>query len=81
MGLQKVFFALSILTSVGVLISTWIGAGIVPFLMYVAGIFISNSLGVATSAYLPFAVMCYTSVFFSIFYGITGIAVKKTAVI
>ena len=35
------------------------------------------TLGVETLDYLPWAVLCYTGFLFAIFYGFTGIGIKK----
>lgn len=35
------------------------------------------TLGVPTLSYLPWAVLCYTGFIFALFYGFTGIGIKK----
>lgn len=42
-----------------------------------AGAYMTATLGVETLKYLPWAVLCYTGFLFAIFYGITGIGIKK----
>lgn len=42
-----------------------------------AGAYMTATLGVETLDYLPWAVLCYTGFLFAIFYGFTGIGIKK----
>ena len=42
-----------------------------------AGAYMTATLGVPTLAYLPWAVLCYTGFLFALFYGFTGIGIKK----
>jgi len=52
------------------------GTVIVPLIPWsIAGVYMSATLGVSTLEYLPWAVMCYTSMIFAIIYGFTGFAI------
>lgn len=42
-----------------------------------AGAYMTATLGVQTLDYLPWAVLCYVGFLFAIFYGFTGIGIKK----
>ena len=42
-----------------------------------AGVYMATTLGVATLAYLPWAILCYTGVIFALIWGFTGIGIKK----
>ncbi len=42
-----------------------------------AGAYMTATLGVPTLSYLPWAVLCYTGFLFALFYGFTGIGIKK----
>ncbi|HEY9575120.1 MAG TPA: Na+/H+ antiporter NhaC [Lachnospiraceae bacterium] len=42
-----------------------------------AGAYMAKTLGVATLAYLPWAIICYTGVLFALLWGYTGIGIKK----
>ncbi|MDD4320274.1 MAG: Na+/H+ antiporter NhaC [Acidaminococcaceae bacterium] len=42
-----------------------------------AGAYMTATLGVPTLSYLPWAVLCYTGFIFALFYGFTGIGIKK----
>ena len=44
-----------------------------------AGAYMTATLGVPTLSYLPWAVLCYTGFIFALFYGFTGIGIKKLA--
>lgn len=43
----------------------------------VAGTYMATTLGVPTTQYLPYAVLCYGSMFFALFYGYTGLFIFK----
>ncbi|MGR6090136.1 Na+/H+ antiporter NhaC [Brevibacterium sp. CSND-B09] len=42
-----------------------------------AGVFMASALGVPTLEYAPWAVLCYSGVFFALLWGFTGFAVSK----
>lgn len=42
-----------------------------------AGVYMTSVLGVPTVQYAPWAVLCYTGVFFAILWGFTGFGIKK----
>lgn len=42
-----------------------------------AGVYMTSVLGVPTVQYAPWAVLCYTGVFFAIRWGFTGFGIKK----
>lgn len=44
----------------------------------VAGTYMATTLGVPTVSYLPWAVLCYSSMIFAIIYGYTGFGIAKT---
>lgn len=48
---------------------------LIPWTM--AGLFMSETLGVPTVEYLPYAIVCYTGVIFAILWGFTGIAIAR----
>lgn len=41
----------------------------------IAGVYMSGTLGVPTVEYAPWAIMCYTGIFFALLYGFTGFAI------
>ncbi len=43
----------------------------------VAGTYMATTLGVATIDYLPWAVLCYSSMIFAVIYGFTGFGITK----
>ena len=43
----------------------------------VAGTYMATTLGVPTTQYLPYAVLCYGSMFFALLYGYTGLFIFK----
>lgn len=52
------------------------GTVVVPILPWsIASVFISNTLGVSTLQYAPWAVMCYTGVLFALLCAFTGIGI------
>lgn len=54
------------------------GTCVVPLVPWaVAGTYMANTLGVSTVAYLPWAVLCYSSFVFAIIFGFTGLTMKK----
>jgi NhaC family Na+:H+ antiporter len=54
------------------------GTVINPLIPYgVSGVFMAGVLGVGVLDYLPFAVFCLISPLLSLFYGFTGISIKK----
>lgn len=54
------------------------GTCVVPLVPWaVAGTYMANTLGVSTVAYLPWAVLCYSSFVFAIIFGFTGLTIKK----
>ncbi|QIQ21239.1 Na+/H+ antiporter NhaC [Zophobihabitans entericus] len=42
-----------------------------------AGAYMAGTLGVATLSYLPWAVLCWSGIFFAMFWGFTGIGIAK----
>ena len=48
---------------------------LIPWTM--AGLFMSETLGVTTLEYLPYAIVCYTGLVFAIIWGFTGITIAK----
>lgn len=54
------------------------GTVIVPLIPWsAAGAYMSSTLGVSTLSYLPWAVMNYTGIIFSIIYAVTGFGITK----
>ncbi|MGI6467114.1 MAG: Na+/H+ antiporter NhaC [Sphaerochaetaceae bacterium] len=54
------------------------GTCVVPIVPWsIAGTFMAGTLGVSTIAYLPWAILCYTSFLFAILYGYTGFGIAK----
>ena len=54
------------------------GTCVVPLVPWaVAGTYMASTLGVSTLAYLPWAVLCYSSFVFAIIFGFTGLTMKK----
>jgi NhaC family Na+:H+ antiporter len=54
------------------------GTCVVPIVPWsIAGTFMAGTLGVSTFAYLPWAVLCYSSFIFAIIYGFTGFGIAK----
>ena len=54
------------------------GTCVVPLVPWaVAGTYMANTLGVSTVAYLPWAVLCYSSFVFAIICGFTGVTMKE----
>ena len=54
------------------------GTCVVPLVPWaVAGTYMANTLGVSTVAYLPWAVLCYSSFVFAIIFGFTGLTMTK----
>lgn len=52
------------------------GTVVVPLVPWsIAGVFMAGTLGVDTTAYLPWAVMCYSGFVFALIYGFTGFAI------
>jgi Na+:H+ antiporter, NhaC family len=52
------------------------GTVVVPLIPWsIAGVFMAGTLGVPTTEYAPWAVMCYSGIFFAILYGFTGIGI------
>lgn len=52
------------------------GTVVVPIIPWsIASVFITNTLGVPTVQYAPWAVMCYTGLFFALIWGFTGIGI------
>lgn len=42
-----------------------------------AGVYMAGTLGVSTLDYLPWAIQCYSALFFALFYGFTGIGIAR----
>ncbi len=42
-----------------------------------AGVYMATTLGVSTLDLLPWAVQCYSALFFALFYGVTGIGIAR----
>ena len=54
------------------------GTCVVPLVPWsVAGTYMANTLGVSTLAYLPWAVLCYSSFIFAIIFAFTGLTIAK----
>ena len=54
------------------------GTCVVPLVPWaVAGTYMATTLQVPTLAYLPWAVLCYSSFLFAILFGFTGLTIKK----
>jgi NhaC family Na+:H+ antiporter len=54
------------------------GTCIVPLVPWAtAGIYMSNTLGVPTSQYFPWAILCYSASIFAIIFGFTGIGIAR----
>lgn len=52
------------------------GTVIVPLIPWsIAGVYMAGTLGVPTLEYAPWAVMCYSGIFFALIYGFTGFAI------
>lgn len=52
------------------------GTVVVPLIPWsIAGVFMAGTLGVPTTAYAPWAVMCYSGFVFALLYGFTGFAI------
>ena len=48
---------------------------IIPWTL--AGVYMASALGVPTLEYAPWAILCYSGVFFALLWGFTGIGVSK----
>lgn len=54
------------------------GTVIEPLLPWTsAGVYMATTLGVSTLDLLPWAVQCYSALFFALFYGVTGIGIAR----
>lgn len=54
------------------------GTVVIPLVPWsTSGVFLAETLGVSTLAYLPWAVLCYTGFIFAIILGYTGIGIAK----
>ncbi|MBN1589301.1 MAG: Na+/H+ antiporter NhaC [Pirellulales bacterium] len=52
------------------------GTVVIPLIPWsMSAVYVAGTLHVKTFDYLPWAIMCYTGMFFALFYGFTGIAV------
>ena len=52
------------------------GTVVVPLIPWsIAGVFMSGTLGVETTAYAPWAIMCYSGFVFALLYGFSGFAI------
>ena len=55
------------------------GTVIEPLLPWTsAGVYMATTLGVSTLDLLPWAVQCYSAIFFALFYGFTGFGIART---
>ncbi|MDR2480372.1 MAG: Na+/H+ antiporter NhaC [Treponema sp.] len=54
------------------------GTCVVPLVPWAtAGIYMANTLGVPTTSYFPWAILCYTASIFAVIFGFTGIGIAR----
>ncbi|HCT9026824.1 TPA: hypothetical protein OUB22_000448 [Proteus mirabilis] len=80
--IAKTMPALLILISVGLLIGTWMVGGTIPLMIYYGLKMISPEMLyvtalLATLSYLPWAVLCWSGIFFAMLWGFTGFGIAK----